>query len=165
MRNNIMEMYYRKNYKGLVKKITNGAGSVDNAEDVVQEAFTRALLYFDTYRADLHKLPNWFGRILNNTLRDMKRDHKMQGIVKDDKSYDEAAFEPTELDKQFFRQVEEFINTKPEENRDILYNYFILGLKIGEVALLSALSYSRCSNLISDFKKELKGMSYESSSG
>jgi len=65
----VIEDYYRKNFKRLVNISRGRAGSYHNAEDVVQEAFTRALKYHKSYNPAMTAFDAWFSRILDNSLR------------------------------------------------------------------------------------------------
>jgi RNA polymerase sigma factor (sigma-70 family) len=78
----ITARYYSEEYDNLVKKMSSRAGGKVNAEDVVQEAFTRAWQYSDSYDS-AEPYDSWFNTILMNCLRDFLREERNQGRVRD----------------------------------------------------------------------------------
>ena len=79
----LIEDYYRENFDSLVIRTINKAGGKANAEDIVQEAFTRALTYYTSYVPDIYEFGAWFSRILDNTSKDFHRVEKNKGMVID----------------------------------------------------------------------------------
>jgi RNA polymerase sigma factor (sigma-70 family) len=67
-RNKMFDEHYRINFETLVKKIRSFAGSHHAAEDVVQEAYTRAIRSYDDER--VLEFNPWFNTILANSLKD-----------------------------------------------------------------------------------------------
>jgi DNA-directed RNA polymerase specialized sigma24 family protein len=70
VRNKLFDAHYRSNYAGLVKKVYRTAGSLHNAEDIVQESYARALEYYADTVEDFDK---WFSTVMFNVMRDHKR--------------------------------------------------------------------------------------------
>ena len=68
MRNDVIENHFRKNYKKQVGYITNRVPHKSHAlaEEVVQEAYCRALKYFKGFDPTRSNFSTWFNRILNN---------------------------------------------------------------------------------------------------
>ena len=60
----IIEEFYKENFDKLVVQLSRRAGSLENAEDIVQEAFLRALTYKDAYNPKLNQFSTWFNGIL-----------------------------------------------------------------------------------------------------
>lgn len=77
-----IEQFYIDNHETYIKRIYRQAGGLANAEDVVQEAFLRALQYSDSYTvredSDMEK---WFNSILRRALVDFKRIETKQGMT------------------------------------------------------------------------------------
>ena len=68
-RNKIFDKHYRANKNHMLKKVYRTAGSVHNAEDIVNESYTRALEWYHDEVVDFDK---WFNTIVFNVLRDHK---------------------------------------------------------------------------------------------
>lgn len=69
-RNEVVDQHYRKYHDRLVRSLWRVVGP-DNAEDVVQEAYARALKYWSSFDADVSTFATWFSTILKNTRNDI----------------------------------------------------------------------------------------------
>tara|TARA_R110000772_G_scaffold64122_2_gene143393 strand:- start:5271 stop:5768 length:498 start_codon:yes stop_codon:yes gene_type:complete len=76
----MIEKYHKAHYDILVKRFTNRAGSVWNAEDVVSEGFVRALTYSDSYDPKKKELGAWINTIMNNSLKNFKQADRLMGM-------------------------------------------------------------------------------------
>lgn len=85
----IITQHYKDNYRRLIKRMTFRAGTEWDAEDVVQEAYARALRYQDSF--DGTNFDRWFNTILNNALREHKNNES--GITH--QSFEEEEVEGT----------------------------------------------------------------------
>ncbi len=127
-----IESYYKDNYDKLVKSVSYRVGSMCNAEDVVQEAFTRALQYKDSFRQD-GNLANWFAQILRNCVRDFQQDLRMNGMtVEFEEDHDELV-EDKQESKSLLKRIEYEIDKYRSPKRDILSLIFLKGFKPKEV--------------------------------
>lgn len=123
--NDELEEYYRENYGGLCKSIGRLAGSPENAEDVVQEAFCRALQYWGSYDTSKGKLNSWFTTIMHRTLKDFMRAERNSGMNLDDVEQETEACEETRyLRREGYKEVLAAIEAKPRPTKDILWLYF-----------------------------------------
>ena len=69
-----IEKFYIDNRRRLVNTMARRCrGDRAMAEDVVQEAFTRALSFINSYDEECGSFNSWFNTILYNTLFDMRR--------------------------------------------------------------------------------------------
>ncbi|MDB4302043.1 sigma-70 family RNA polymerase sigma factor [bacterium] len=127
----ILEAYYKDNFSTLVIKQSRRAGSPENAEDVVQEAFAKALKHIDKY--DPNKpFEGWFVTILNNSLRDFKRDERNYGMgleFDEDLHELEPCYEGNELSNIVAHEIKQ----KQRPTRDILHLYFVREYKPSEI--------------------------------
>lgn len=156
--------FYNNERNTLVKKYNRRAGSPENAEDVVQEAFTRALQYIDSYDPSKKELGAWFYTILQNSLRDFKREDKNGGMV----MFEEEHMEPTEfvdLDKEVRNELHNLIDTKNDVAKEVLTLYFRHGYMIKDIDNTTDHSYAAIKAIILRFKKEVKEKYAESVRG
>lgn len=154
--NELVNTYYRENYNALVKKVKNRAGSPENAEDVVQEAFTRALKYFDSYLPHL-KFEKWFGVILSNTLKDYQNDSRMAGLTKNiDDAIDELEpIIPNHIKDHFRNHMDKLSAHKASYNKEIIRLNILFGYSPKEISELLGLAQSTVRNSLSTFTKEV----------
>lgn len=75
-----IEEFYKENWDDLIRRNTRKCGGVENAEDVVQEAFTRCLEGVDTFDSQRGDLGRWIVRALTNTFIDFKRQERARGM-------------------------------------------------------------------------------------
>lgn len=95
----IIEQFYIDNHELYVKRLSRQAGSPSNAEDVVQEAFLRALQYADSYtEREGQNMEKWFNSILRRALVDFKRVETKQGMVASTESGEPEATETSGVD-------------------------------------------------------------------
>src|SRR3546814_8875926 len=85
--NKVIDAYYRENYDSLVKRLSYRLGTRENAEDTVQEAFTRAVKYYESCSVDFDR---WFKVLLANAVKDAQGDIRTAGLTK---SIDDATDE------------------------------------------------------------------------
>lgn len=90
----MIEEYFRKEYATLVKRYYNRAGSVHNSEDIVAEGFARALRYSNSFDPKRKEFGAWLNTILNNCLRNFKRDERNYGM---NLEFEEDKFEGVDL--------------------------------------------------------------------
>jgi len=143
--------YYIKQYDRLVKRVSYRAGGIPNAEDVVQEAFTRALTYIDAYDPAQKPFAAWFNTILNNALKDFKRAERNAGTT-----VDEPVIE--DLDAEIYKSevVEELlseIDQMKEQSKEILKQFVVLGYTAKEVVQATDFNIHTVRKCIADFYK------------
>ena len=82
MRNRIIEQHYRENAERLTKTVRyRVGGSHALAEDVVSEAYARALRYWSSFVKGDKGFDPWFRGILNNTCRSLQDKERSQGAI------------------------------------------------------------------------------------
>lgn len=119
--------YYESRRDTLIKNLSRRAGGLVNAEDVVQEAFTRALEYIDSYNPE-GSLEAWFNSILMNSLRAFHNEERNQGRVRNSPQLE--LFEDLEERAERERKVEEvmeIIDGLREPMRTIVQRFVVAG--------------------------------------
>lgn len=155
-----LETYYSDNFNNLVKRVSGQAGSLENGEDVVQEAFARALQYIHTFDG---KLPfeNWFSRILQNSLRQFKVDQRNYGMNMSDEEADIPC--PICLEnKRLVQDVKNYIRTNtPEDEREILTLYYIRGYSFQDIVRITDEKYRRVNYVVYKFNDTIRKLGEE----
>ena len=150
-----LETYFKENYDALVKKIVRRAGSPENAEDVVQEAFFRAMKYWDSYSPE-QKLGAWLNTIMVNACRDHLKNDRMLGMtveISDDQ------FDPVELpltDHDTLRQVQKLMRKKSYPQSEIIRLYYFKGYKPIEIKEILDVKHGTVRQTVLRFKEEVQ---------
>ena len=113
----IISDYYKVNFKKLVNKTVGKTGSRHNAEDAVQEAFTRALTYWESFNPN-GSFDMWFDKILGNSVRNLNSEARSKGMTHPD-TISPPPINPAYL-KRFLKEIKEEIDKRPEDRRKIL---------------------------------------------
>jgi RNA polymerase sigma factor (sigma-70 family) len=127
-----------------------------NAEDVVQEAFSRALRYRDSYRTD-NPIEGWFSRILINAASDFQRIERLNGLS--DGHDDEEGTES--LDNSHFKsemvgKVLSHLDEYDEDSRTVIEAFYVYGWLPREIAEFSPLSSGNIYVIIHRFKEAMR---------
>lgn len=151
-RNETVETYYRENYAKLVKTARRRVGnySLPIAEEAVQEAFTRALKYYRSYKST-DSFHHWFNRILRNTINQIKTQEKDGGVTHD--SEEDVA---TTGDIISVKEIISVLQDTSPRDRQILTGYFFDGFKTREIAELTGISHDVVRDRIRYFRGNMK---------
>ena len=145
--------YYEENFDRLVKKISYRVGGHHNGEDVVQEAFARAIKYKHTFRAVPEEFERWFTTILNNATRDFKKEDRRGGMTSD-------AYESEELDldmnrERLAREVRQEM-TKLKPDHATILDMFYSGHTAKEITEVVDTSVPNIRKIVYRFKESMK---------
>lgn len=128
----VLELY-KKDYKDLVKKARYRGTPPQDAEDVVQEAFTRALTYFHAFDGTKQNIGAWFNTILNNAVRDYKKEERNKGAVFDKDQHDKEALVSPDIVRSMETTITREIKNYDKPHSDILYLFYIMQYKPREI--------------------------------
>ena len=122
---NDLEKLFRTGYKNYVARVKNRVGGEYNAEDVVQEAFYRALRYRSSFDPSVHDFHKWFNTILNNACKRFKLEERRQGMSEELTEQNGGLYELDMEEKDLQRKVEEEIKGYPNKQRDVLTLHYL----------------------------------------
>lgn len=156
----VIEEYYSNNFEELVKRYHNRAGGRENSEDIVQEAFARALQYFPTFDGRV-PFENWFSRILQNSFRQFKTDEKNYGMNMSNEDADVPC--PVCLEnKRLVHDVKQYImNSSPKNEREILQLYYIKGYSFQDIVRITDEKYRRVNYVVYKFNDTIRQLGEE----
>jgi len=141
--------HYNKNFKKLVKKMSFRAGTQWAAEDIVQEAYARALKYIGSFQ-DGKDFNNWFTTILNNSL--YEHQNVERGMV-----VPEEVEEPlVELPSGLVEDVRRLMKRESKEHQEILHLHFILEYSATDISKVTNNTYSNSFKVIQRFRNEVR---------
>jgi RNA polymerase sigma factor (sigma-70 family) len=148
-----IENHFRENRQKLVKRMMFRSGSEEDAEDIVQEAYCRALKYIHSYNGE--HLDKWFNTVLNNALREYKN---MQNGHSTD-IFEEEEAEGTacpHYSEHVMKEVYELIDTKSVIQQEVLNYYFKQEYSAVDISRITNYTYGQCHQIILRFRNELK---------
>ena len=152
----LIEDYYRKNFKKLVNTVRGRAGSYHNAEDVVQEAFTRALKYHKSYNPAITPFDAWFSRILENSLRNHAKDRRAQGMVHDTRTDNLAINTSDSFLAMFLKEIIEDIAQLSEGKQEVMNLNFFFGYTPMDISKIVNLNVGAIRTMLHRFREELR---------
>ena len=165
MMNEVIKNHYEENYDLLVKRMARRLDSVEDGEDVVQEAFTRAIQYYKSWAGN--RFENWFNVILSNTYKRFISEKKMGGLSKplEDSLEEIEPIIVNYLDSIASSELEALINKKGGRDRDILMLNIFYGYSWAEIAAILCISKKAIDGVVYRFHLELKGVSKDEKGG
>lgn len=147
----LIEDHYREHRKEFINKLRFALGNIQNAEDTVQEAYTRALTYWKAY--DKNKgLDAWIGTILTNCIKDKQRDSILLGMVSEDLA---VMPEPARIDITdvvFAKELKDTISRLPITMSYPLYLYLFEGYTSREIAEITEQNANSIRKMVSRFR-------------
>jgi len=152
----LIEKFYRKNFNRLVNKTRGRAGSHHNAEDVVQEAFTRALKYHRSFNPAITPFDTWFSRILENSLRTHTKERKAQGMVYDDRTDNLVTHTPNSFLRRFLSEINEDINNLSDMKKEVMNLSFFTGYTPTDISKIVNINVGAIRVMIHRFREELR---------
>jgi len=124
--------YYSTHADRLIKTYSRRSNGLHNAEDIVHDAFAKALRYIDTYTED-RPMPQWFNTILNRSFKDFMSNERRHGMTVDqDRVVEDLTDEVYK--EQVVQSLVAEISAMGEPARSILQMFVILGHRGKEVA-------------------------------
>lgn len=152
----IIEQHYRENFDRLSKQWGRRFDNPHIGQDVVQEAYLRAIKYKDTYDP-AYPFPNWFGRILQNSFRDIRAEEV--GHTHDE--IDEFALSGEENHHEVDRLIQQIIDRiqfeKPE-HREVLRYAFQGGYSAKEISQFLDVNHRMARKIIGDYRNKVRKM-------
>ena len=157
----ILEKYYASNFDRLVKAWEKRAGSVMDSEDLIQEAFARAIKYIDGYD-ESKPFEGWFITILSNCHRAMSSEKRRMGMSIDLQEADEMGLlDPVVMDTshpRLLKAVNTLISKSNRPAKDVLFLYFSKQWSPREIGVYLGLELSAVRKSIGRFKQTLRGL-------
>ena len=150
-----IEAHYIENYQKLAKRMGFRAGTQWDGEDVVQEAYARALKYHKSFNGD--NFDRWFSTVLNNTLKEHK--NMMKGHTTVEYEEDEAeGTDCTLYPRRVMKEVFELIDTKSVVQMEVLKLFFEQEYTAKDISKITPYSYAMTHQIIQRFRNELRDL-------
>lgn len=155
---NIIEENFRSSYRSWVKRVYCRVKKNEDAEDIVMEAYTRALKYQHTFIQG-NNFEYWFSRIIANAVKDWKREQHNQ--FEHQEEFDEQEMAPCpdpSIKRDLYATLSaEIDELEKPERAEIVHLYFILGFKPRDIMKITNQKSVIVNNTIQHFKGKMKG--------
>jgi RNA polymerase sigma factor (sigma-70 family) len=150
-----LERFYRNKYQTLVKNYSIRCGSVEDAEDIVQEAFTRALTYKSSYKPEEY-FSNWMTRIVYHCFCDWKRDQKLQGGTITFNEEDHEPKDGADSKEEFAAFVRQMMKDETERAQEVINLAYCCNYRSTEIAKFLDLSKNTVDWYTMTFRERIK---------
>lgn len=148
-----IEKHFKEHRPKYVKRMTFRSGTEEDAEDIVQEAYYRALRYARSCQPE--HFEKWFSTILNNCLREQKNvqmGHSAEEFVEEEAEGTQCPHYSEHVMKEVF----ELIDTKSPVQKEVLSLFFQQEYSAVDISRITQYSYAQCHQIIRRFRQELK---------
>lgn len=145
--------FYDERYKVQVKTIRRHLKQdFEQAEDVVQEAYSRAIKYQASYNPKLSSINTWFNSIMFNILRELKNKTQYS------ESYNEETMSDLWAEERTHEAFEKELNLlKNEKHRHIVELFYRLGYTTVEISqVVPNTTQTNTTTIVSRFRKSLE---------
>lgn len=153
----IIEKHHEANFNRLVKKFSFRL-TKEEAEDVVQEAYYRALKYAPSFEMGT-SFTRWFNTILANARRDLLIEKYREGMHEDvDDHVDVLADLGVDFEAGSIREFleGEIKNVANPSHSQVLRLYFVFHYPLCDIVEITEESYANARQIIQRFKVVLK---------
>ena len=147
-----IEKHYIENKDSLVKRVRFRTGSIHSAEDVVQEAYYRALGSF----INGTNIDFWLSRILSNTLKDWMQAERELGGMDDIEENEGEPIDDPSIPTHVKLEIKMAINELSPAHREVVELNLIHGFDLRHIAQITDLKYKNVALIMDRFKSGLK---------
>jgi RNA polymerase sigma factor (sigma-70 family) len=155
-RDKTIEKHYRSHYKKLVKLVAHRVPNKSHhlAEEVVSEAFCRALAYWTSFNPDKGSFSMWFSRILSNaTTHCVLSEANLVSLDDDDYNLEDFVV-IDDYPKDLARLVQKSIEEANPNIAEVLHMFFNLGFKTIDIHRCTGHTHTNVRQIIHRFKNE-----------
>ena len=147
--------YYEKEYDKLVKRMSWRCGGMVHAEDVVQEAFARAIQYINSYDPEKASVERWMTMILNNAAKDFQQDERNQGMCMQEDIVIED-FDEWVHTEHVAEEILEAIDVLREPAKEIIRLFIVMGYQVKEIHHITGVGWHAIRKAIQRFQHGMK---------
>lgn len=152
--NEVIEAHYKENYRKLCLIYRFRCNDETACEDVVQEAYYRAIKYFDNYD-NTKDFNAWFYRIIGNAFNDWRNEER--GVIKEEFEEQHEEGIPCSFYKErVVKEINSRIDEMKDNQKEVLSLYFRKGYGPTDIAAITPNTRHAVMMMITRFKKELK---------
>jgi len=150
-----IEQYYKDNYNNLVNYFKRRAGSHEAAEDIVQEAFTRALKYHKSFNPERQSIEKWFYSIANNAFNNYRQQERISGMSVEMEEKHEPTYELCDYSSDLVKKVKGYLKTQEGLVKDIIELNFFKGYNMREVGQILNQPRTTVQSIVYRFRSDI----------
>lgn len=141
MKYELIEKHYQDNYPLLVKRTTWKVPNKSEAlaEECVQEAYTRAMKYWNTFNPKQDSFEKWFAGILRNAINDCRTQEKDRGVSTEVTDEEEMPLTPSKKEK--IVALFELRRISNLTTRRILSLFLLYGYKTRDISIYTGVAH------------------------
>lgn len=160
----LIENHYRENYERKVNTVRRFFTNHSDAEDAIQDAYLRALKYWNTYDAAKGNLDAWIAGIIHVSSRETISFYRSQGftfVPKRDKKnikaidLEKLAMEAAMDYELLLRDIRKLIENEKEEHQFILFCFYVEQMTMDDILDVTPLKQSQAYQVVRDFRPTL----------
>ena len=147
--------FFAVEYDVLVKRAMFRVRDFDDAEDIVMDAFRKAVEYWKSYDPEKREIGAWFSTILNNSVRTFQREKFMKHIEADPDA--EIPTEDDEDSRDLVAHIQKDLTSiENEERRNVLHLFFNLGYGYQAIEQITDASVRNARYYVEEFRADMK---------
>lgn len=151
-----IDAHYRKNYNAYVKRYTWRLGHEQaRAEDVVQEAYVRALKYWDKLDSE-RPIDGWIIGIINTCVLANHNEENLHGMTDRPEGLPDEAVKPVAIPAILIKQVVERINQRPPAVANILHLFLVEQYTDKDIEAMGLARAGNVRFIVHEFRKQIQ---------
>lgn len=152
---NIISEFFRKEYNTLVKRVNFRVRNIDDAEDIVMDAFRKAVEYKGSYSPHTQEFGAWFNTIMNNSVRTFQKEKFMKHIEVEEE-WDIPVDEPYEKIDMAEHILADMNAYQNETVKEVLRLFLVMGYNYAEIEQVTGVSIRNARYYVDEFKKRMQ---------
>lgn len=162
--NELLTIHFKSYKRIYLKAVTFSCGSPVDAEDIIQDAYVKALENQESYNGELElkKFNTWFYSITQNAMADYYRKEDIRRHA-DLRFFQEELEKELNVEEKAIRELvveREIISKRSEAKMGVVYDRIVLGLHFDVIAHNRGMKVNTALQQVGRFKREL-GAKYE----
>ena len=151
-----VDKHYRENKDLLLKYYGRVLNNPSIVEDVVQDAYLRALTYWNTMPEDEESFTPWLRTIVSNCIRETWKKENVHGMGLDEEGFVEPIVPPSIIPELIFKQVMDRIEGTDERTRRVLSMFFHHQMLPKEIEQITGEKANNVRQMVFQFRRHLK---------
>lgn len=149
-----LEEHFRVHQRRLLKTLFYIHPNGEDVEDVLQNAFIKALRSYSQYDKNKASLGTWFHRIMVSELWDFLKSKRRRAILSQDiQEFPVEDPNPPDVTAEIEKLLETVAN---ERHRKVLYNHLVLGMTYPEIEKITGVKSGACNMIVNRFRWSLE---------
>lgn len=150
---NLLKQHYEAQRKRLVKRASYAVGEFFG-EDVVQEAFAKAIRYIDKFPDDPDHFANFFNVLFYNEIKDFRAD-RLDKVELMEWHWESGEFDDERIANAELKRIEAELDKLKPDSRSIVYTVLWQGVSQKETAKAFGVPEGTVNSLVHRFRERV----------